>query len=169
MRIAILTETFLPKWDGVANALCHLLEHLAIRGHTSLMFAPEGAPPRYAKTPIVGLSCFAFPIYPDLKLVPPVVDVGRQLADFRPDLVHLVNPASLGLAGFRHARALGVPVVASYHTDLPGYAECYGLGLLRDPLWAYFRWIHNQADLTLCPSRFTQAELEAHEFERVKV
>jgi glycosyltransferase involved in cell wall biosynthesis len=169
MRIALFTESFLPKQDGVATTLCYLLEHLAVRGHDSLMFAPEGAPARYAQTPIVGLSGFAFPLYPELKLVPPLVDVQRQLADFEPDVVHLVNPASLGLVGLRHARAFGLPVVASYHTDIPGYAERYGLGMFRDPLWAYFRWLHNQADLNLCPSGYTRAELESHGFQRVKV
>jgi glycosyltransferase involved in cell wall biosynthesis len=169
MRIAIFTETFLPKWDGVAKTTCRLLEHLALRGCASLMFAPQGAPSRYADTPIVGLSSFAFPFYPELRLVPPVVHVEQQLADFGPDIVHLINPASLGLVGLRHSRALGVPVVASYQTDLPGYTAHYGLDLLRDPVWAYFRWLHNQADLNLCPSYFTLAELEAQSFERVKV
>jgi len=169
MRIAYFAETFLPKWDGIANTLCYLLDHLADRGHTSLMFAPQGAPARYAETPIVGLPSVAFPLYSELRLVPPVVDVERELAAFRPDLVHLVNPASLGLVGLRNARSLDLPIVASYHTDIPGYAVQYGLGLLRDPLWAYFRWVHNQADLNLCPSRFTQRELKAQGFQRVKV
>lgn len=169
MRIALFAETFLPKWDGVAHTLCELLDHLARRGHTSLMFAPAGAPARYARTPIVGLPSFPFPLYPDLKLVAPGVDVSAQLRVFRPDLVHLVNPALLGLSGLRQARALGVPIVASYHTDIPGYTTRYGLSWFREPTWAYFRWLHNQADLTLCPSRFTQAELQAQGFERVKV
>lgn len=169
MRVAIFAETFLPKWDGVANTLCHLLDHLALREVPSLMFAPEGAAPRYADTPIVGLPSFAFPLYRDLRLVPPLVNVEQVLADFQPDLVHIVNPAFLGLVGLRHARALGVPVVASYHTDLPGYAEAYGVGLLRDTLWAYFRWLHNQADLNLCPSDFTRKQLASQGFERLGV
>lgn len=169
MRLAIFTETFLPKWDGIANTLCYLLKHLAVRGHECLMFAPEGAPARYAKTQIIGLPSMTFPFYRDLKLVPPLVDVEKELAAFEPDVVHLVNLASLGLVGMRHAHDLGVPVVASYHTDLPGYARHYGMGLLEDPIWAYFRWLHNQADLNLCPSYFTKKELEAHEFERVSV
>ncbi|MFN2231024.1 MAG: hypothetical protein ACK2VA_14710 [Anaerolineae bacterium] len=45
MRIALYTETFLPKYDGVTNTLCYLLEYLAERGHASIMFAPKGAPP----------------------------------------------------------------------------------------------------------------------------
>jgi phosphatidylinositol alpha 1,6-mannosyltransferase len=169
MRLAIFTETFLPKWDGIANTLCYLLEHLAVRGHECLMFAPEGAPARYAETQIIGLPSMAFPFYRDLKLVPPLVDVEQELASFEPDIVHLVNLASLGLVGMRHAHDLGIPVVASYHTDLPGYARHYGMRLLEDPIWAYFRWLHNQADLNLCPSYFTKQELEAHEFERVDV
>ena len=169
MRIALYTETFLPKYDGVTNTLCYLLEYLAERGHASIMFAPKGAPPRYAATQIVGLTGINFPLYPELRLVPPLVGAQDELATFRPDVVLLVNPCSLGLAGLRQGRALHVPVAASYHTDLPGYAERYGFTMLRDPLWAYLRWLHNQADLNLCPSRFTQAELQEHGFERVHV
>ncbi len=123
----------------------------------------------YAGTPIVGLPAVAFPFYPDLRLVPPLVNVERRLADFRPDIVHLVNPAFLGLVGLRHARTLNVPVVASYHTDLPGYTQIYRMGWVRESVWAYFRWLHNQADLNLAPSHFTRLELEAHGFERVQV
>ena len=169
MRIAIFSETFLPKWDGVANTLCHLLRHLADRGHTAIMFAPEGAPKRFAETPIHGLSCFPCPMYPPLKLVFPQVNVVDQLREFAPDVVHLVNPALLGPVGLRHGRELDVPVVASYHTDIPGYAQHYGLGLFRETLWAYFRWMHNGADLNLCPSRFTQEELEQKGFKRLRV
>jgi glycosyltransferase involved in cell wall biosynthesis len=108
-------------------------------------------------------------MYPELRLVPPIIDVERELKAFRPDLVLLINPAVLGVAGLRHARALDVPVVASYQTDIPGYAVRYGLGLFRDPMWAYLRWLHNHADLNLCPSHFTRAELWAHGFKRVRV
>lgn len=169
MRIAIFAETFLPKWDGITNTLCHLLKYLADKGHVALMFAPEGAPRNYAGTPIVGLPAFAFPFYPDLRLASPLFNVEERLADFQPDIVHLVNPALLGLTGLRHARDLNLPIVASYHTDLPGYTHIYRMGWVRESLWAYFRWLHNQADLNLVPSHFTRMELEAHGFERVGV
>lgn len=169
MRIAIFTETFLPKWDGIANTLCYLLKHLAQCGHASIMFAPEGAPSSYAETRIIGLPCYTFPFYRDLKLVPPVFNVAEELSEFKPDVVHLVNLASLGLVGMRHARELDIPVVASYHTDLPAYARLYGMRLLEDPIWAYFRLLHNQADLNLCPSHYTKLQLESHDFERVEV
>ncbi len=169
MRIAIFSETFLPKWDGVANTVCHLLRHLERRGHASLVFAPQGAPARYAGFPVVGLPCFELPFYRDLRLVHPLVDVEEQLRYFAPDVVHVVNPALLGWVGMRHARTLQRPVVASYHTDLPGYTSVYGMGLFRETLWSYFRWIHNQADLTLCPSNYTLRQLERHGFKRLQI
>ena len=169
MRIAIFAETFLPKWDGITNTICHLLEYLDRRGHASLMFAPRGAPGEYARTPIAGLPGIRFPLYPELRLVFPTVDVRRELRAFRPDVMHVISPVSLGWAGLRHARDLGIPVVASYHTDIPGYASRYGLDALREPLWHFFRWLHNQADLTVCPSHFTQAQLARHGFQNVRV
>ncbi len=169
MRIALFTETFLPKIDGIVNTLCYLLDHLAKRGHASLLFAPEGAPSRYHKTPVIGLPGIVFPLYPELKLVPPNVDAGEQLAAFQPDLVHVVNPFAMGLVGLNAAKELQAPVIASYHTDIPGFAVRWGFGFMREPFWAYLRWLHNQADLNLCPSRVTQAEIKAQGFERTKI
>jgi phosphatidylinositol alpha 1,6-mannosyltransferase len=169
MRIALFTETFLPKTDGIVNTLCHLLDHLARRGHASLLFAPAGGPTCYAQTPVVGLSALPFPLYPEIRLVPPTVDVDARLRAFSPDLIHVVNPVSLGVAGLRHARQLGVPVAASYQTDLPGFAARWGLGLFSDLLWGYLRWVHDQADLNFCPSRFTLQELASRGFRNLRV
>ena len=52
LRIALFTEMFLPKVDGIVNTLCHLLDHLAEREHASLLFAPQSALKRYAKTAV---------------------------------------------------------------------------------------------------------------------
>jgi glycosyltransferase involved in cell wall biosynthesis len=169
MRIAFFSETFLPKIDGIVNTLCYLLDHLAARGHASLLFAPEGGPARYANTPIIGLNGIPFPLYPELKLVPPHVNVSARLSIFQPDVIHVLNPVSLGLVGLQQARQLGVPLVASYHTDVPGFAIRWGLGMFHDVLWGYFRWLHNQADLNLCPSKVTLAELKGQGFQRLKV
>lgn len=169
MRIALVTETFLPKVDGIVNTLCHLLEHLGRRGHKSMLLAPAGGPARFAETEVVGLRAVPFPLYPELRLVTPIATALRQLQAFTPDVVHVINPIWLGVAGLLRARSLGMPTIASYHTDIPGFAARWGLRIAVEPLRGYLRWIHNQADLNLCPSRATQAELEAHGFQRVKV
>ncbi|MCX8066799.1 MAG: glycosyltransferase family 1 protein [Anaerolineae bacterium] len=169
MRIALFTEVFLPKTDGVVNTLCRLLEHLARRGHRAILFAPAGGPTEYAGTPVIGLPALPLPFYPEVRLVPPLVDVRETLVAFRPDLVHVFNPVSLGLVGLYLAREMGIPVAASYQTDLPGFVQRWGMGFFSEPLWNFLRWVHEQADLNFCPSQFTLRQLERRGFRNLRV
>ena len=169
MRIALFTETFLPKVDGVVNTLCHLLDHLALRGHQSMLFAPAGGPSRYADTEVVGLPRVRMPGYPELRLALPLLSIDHHLSDFRPDLIHLVNPFSLGPAGLRFARRTGTPTIASYHTDIPGFLRRWHLGVFSPAVNAYLRALHNRADLNLTPSRETLNMLEGMGFRRLQV
>jgi glycosyltransferase involved in cell wall biosynthesis len=169
MRIAILSETFLPKVDGIANTLGHLMEYLGDKGHASILFAPKGGPTHYAQTPIVNLPAFPAPGYPELSIIYPWSDVTRHLIQFKPDIVHLVSPFGYTVGGMLAAKRLGIPTIASYHTDVPGFAARAGLGIFSGFLWNYFRWLHNQADLNLVPSNFTRQQIKARGFKRVGI
>ena len=169
MRIAYVTEVFLPKIDGITVTLTHLLEYLRERGHESIMFAPKGSIASYAGTEVIGRASVRTPFYPELLVALPLARVEKELLKFKPDLVHLVNPTSLGLAGMRAARKNGIPVVASYHTDMPGFARRWRLGFLSKPIYGYYRWMHNQANLNLTPSEFTMKQLKAQGFKRLAV
>jgi len=169
VRIAYVTEVFLPKIDGITVTLTHLLEYLRERGHESIMFAPKGSISSYAGTEVIGRLSVRTPFYPELHVALPIARVEKELLKFDPDLVHLVNPTSLGLAGMRAARKHGIPVVASYHTDMPGFARRWRLGFLAKPIYGYYRWVHNQANLNLTPSEFTMKQLKAQGFKRLAV
>lgn len=169
MRIALFTETFLPKIDGVVNTLCRLLTYLEAQGHECLLFAPSGAPPVFGKTPIVGIPGMVLPFYRELKLLSPAFPVVWRLRRFQPDVIHLVNPFSLGLLGLWAGHRLNVPVVSSYHTDLPGFIEKWGHRRIATWIEAYLRAIHNRTAMTLCPSRATQINLETKGFHRVGI
>src|SRR5690349_1216617 len=43
MRVAIITESFAPDVNGVANSVVRIAEHLVARGHSPLIIAPEPA------------------------------------------------------------------------------------------------------------------------------
>ncbi len=169
MRVAIFTETFLPKVDGIVVSLCRLLDHLEKHGHEALVFAPEGSPSAYGRYQVISYRSMQVPFYPELNVAPPWVHASFEIKKFKPDLVHLVNPISLGLAGLRVAKRYNYPVLASYHTDVPGFAEHWHLGFLSDSIYRYARWIHNRVELNVCPSKFTRNQLLEHGFERVEI
>lgn len=171
MRIAFFTETFLPKIDGIVVNLTHLLDHLQAGGHESIVFAPkqDDVPSEYAGARVIPVPAVSLPFYPELKLGRPWRVQNDVLSDFEPDLVHLVNPTSLCIAGLEIAIDQKLPTVASYHTDISGFARDWNLGFTGDTIHRYYRWIHNQCDLNLTPSEFTKRELEALGYKRIEV
>lgn len=170
MRIALVTETFLPKWDGIANTLCHLLDHLEARGHTTMLFAPDGVVSSYKNTPVVRFPSVTFPLYPSLRLAPPLfIDMRKHLREFQPDVLHVIGPIALGVEGIRRGVELGIPTLASFHTDVAGFANQWGLGFTSNFIWSHLRELHNQADATLAPSQFTKRQLEGMGFQEVGI
>ncbi|MDX2097593.1 MAG: glycosyltransferase family 1 protein [Leptolyngbyaceae cyanobacterium bins.59] len=167
MRIALFTETFLPKVDGIVTRLRHTVEQLQRSGDQVLIFSPDGGLTEYHGAKIYGVSGFPLPLYPELKLALPRPAIGDALIQFKPDIIHVVNPAVLGLAGVFYSKVLNIPLVASYHTHLPQYLQHYGLGLLEGVLWGLLRTCHNQAQLNLCTSTAMVQELAAHGIERL--
>ena len=99
------------------------------------------------------------PLYPELKLGLPGPAVSDKLEKFKPDLIHVVNPAVLGLGGIWLAKTNNIPLIASYHTHLPKYLEHYGMGMLEPLLWELLKAAHNQATLNLCTSTAMVQEL----------
>ena len=167
MRIALFTETFLPKIDGIVTRLRHTVDHLQRNGDQVLVFSPDGGLREHKGAKIHGVKGIPLPLYPELKLAIPTPQVGKALERFKPDLIHVVNPAVLGLGGIYFAKTLNIPLVASYHTHLPQYLQHYGLGSLEGLLWELLKLAHNQARLNLCTSTAMVETLETHDIERV--
>lgn len=169
MRIALFTETFLPKVDGIVTRLSHTIEHLQRNGAQVLVFAPDGGITEYKGAKVYPISGFGLPLYPELKLALPRPAIGHVLEQFSPDIIHVVNPAVLGLAGLFYGKVLKIPLVASYHTHLPQYLQHYKLEMLEGLLWNLLKTGHNQADLNLCTSTAMMQELTVHGIERVEL
>jgi glycosyltransferase involved in cell wall biosynthesis len=167
MRIALFTETFLPKVDGIVTRLRHTVEHLQRNQNQVLVICPEGGITEHKGAEIYGVTGFPLPLYPELKLALPRPAIGEVLEDFKPDIIHVVNPAVLGIAGIFYSKNLDIPLIASYHTHLPQYLQHYGLGMLEGLLWELLKMAHNQAQLNLCTSTAMVEELAAHGIERV--
>lgn len=170
MRIAIFTETFLPATDGVVTRLRYTVEEFGRLGDEVLVFAPAlGGPDNYAGAEIYRVPGVRFPHYPQIRLSPPHPGVARALKQFRPDVVHAVNPIVLGLGGVYLARRYKMPLVCSYHTNVATYARYYRLGLFVNFARNATRFVHNLAQVNLCTSMTTKEYLLEEGIKRVRV
>jgi glycosyltransferase involved in cell wall biosynthesis len=151
VRIVFVSETYLPKVDGVVTRLVHTLDALEDLGHEVLVLAPPRAPQRGGSVHVVAARGLPFPWYPELTFALPSASLGREAVAFAPDVVHVINPVFFGSWGAWWARRHAVPLVASFHTD-PKVVQRLGLGWVRRPLEVLDREVHNLADLSLATS-----------------
>ena len=158
MRVAIVAESFLPNVNGVSNSVLRVLEHLNRTDHDSIVIAPDSprreqrAAIEHDGAPVHRMPSRMFPKITSLPLGVPRPRMVSILRSFDPNVVHLASPALLGYGGLQAARLLGVPTVAVFQTDVPGFAKSYGMGVASRVAWAWFRHLHRQADRTLAPS-----------------
>ena len=200
MRVAIVTESFLPNVNGVTNSVLRVLEYARRHGHDCLVVAPSGnvglwqgaadalrahplvsgfsaifggpdamAPERdhHLGFPVHRVTAVRVPVVSSLPVGAPSPSVYNALRDFAPDVVHLASPFVLGAAGAAAARALDVPTVAVYQTDVAGFANSYGMGVMGDAAWAWTRAIHLTCDRTLAPSTAAMDDLAGHGIPRL--
>ena len=167
VRIAIVTESFLPQINGVTNSVLRVCEQLQARGHEALVIAPGPGPTSYAGATVVRTPSLPLPGYRDFRLARPWAGMSSALDAFAPDVVHLASPAVLGAQAAFSARRLGLPVVAVYQTDLAGFAGRYGLRGTERAVWDWLRRVHGLARRTLAPSRHAVLELRRNGVERV--
>lgn len=160
LRVLVVSESFLPQINGVTNSVRRVLEHLAAEGHTAELVAPTG-PASYAGFPLTHARGAALPFYRDFRIG---LETRRRLRAvmlrFRPDVVHIASPATLGFQAARAAEELGIPTVAIYQTDMVGFAERYEMAGGVRLMTTLTRRIHTTVDRTLAPSSASLSQLE---------
>ena len=162
MRIALVTESFLPTVNGVSRSVASVVEQLERRGHDTLIVAPGPGPERYGTTPVCRTPSVPLPWASDFPLGVPTERLRQALVRFAPDVLHLASPIVLGARAAALAEELGLPSVAVYQTDVAGFAALHGLGSTQGVLWRWLRRIHNSCERTLAPSRAAVADLRRH-------
>lgn len=153
MRIALFTEVFLPKIDGIVTRVTRTLDQLAELGHEVLIFAPGTAPASYSGFEVVRTPSVPFwPIYPEIQVGIPTPGMFRRLKEFNPDVVHVVNPMWLAGAAALAADRMGLPILGSFHTDVPEYTVRLGARWLAGPSKWGIRQFHGKAQVNLVTS-----------------
>jgi len=87
--------------------LRHTIEHLQRNGDQVLIVAPDGGISDYKGARVYGVSGFPCRCIRVETHCPEAI--GQALEEFQPDIIHVVNPAVLGLAGLFYNKVLNIP------------------------------------------------------------
>ena len=174
VKIAIVTETFPPEVNGVAMTFGVIARELGRRGHAVTVYRPRRddlppAPPtpEYEQVPMPGVP---IPRYPQLRLgLPAPIRLRRRWSADRPDLVHVATEGPLGATAISAARALGIPVTSSFHTNFHRYTSHYGFAPLQRAVLAWLRHVHNRTQRTFVPTAELCGELTGAGFRNLGI
>lgn len=163
MRILYVTETFLPKIDGVVTRLTYTIQSLHAMGHRTMVIAPDGGVTEYDGAEVLGVPYVRLPFYKDFKVGLPQSQIKKKIEEFAPDIVHLLSPFILGSSVLRYALKRGLPVVTSNHLHVSKYIDYYNVHFAAGIFWRTVKNSNEKADLALCPSREMIDELQQHD------
>ncbi len=129
-RVAFFPDSF-HEVNGVAHTARHFAAWAERTGRPFLCVrAGSGAPRSSVEGSLHTLELprgpASFALDKDLEYDPLFVrhasTIFRAVRAFKPDLVHITGPSELGMLGAALAHRLGVPLVASWHTNVHEYA-----------------------------------------------
>jgi glycosyltransferase involved in cell wall biosynthesis len=177
LKLVLVTETYAPEINGVAMTLGRLVDGLAARGHHLTIIRPRQRHESPRHTTTQRLACrhvrlpgFPMPGYPQLRIGFPARWRLQQLWSLnRPDLVHVATEGPLGASAITAARALGLPVTSSFHTNFDQYTRDYRLGWIKPVVAAWLRRVHNRTLRTFVPTRDIHARLAADGYGNLRI
>ena len=155
MRIAIITDTFLPKIDGIAISINNFCRVLGERGHQFQIFCPKYEADNFTHigehTEVFRFSNFSLPSYADVKIaIPGPNKIRKAFKAFQPDIIHLHTPGVLGQYAITLSMMYGLPLIGTYHTlvsEQNMYIHPYRLFKI-DKLIGFLRSSDKKKDIT---------------------
>ena len=173
-RLALVTETYAPEINGVANTLKYLVDGMQSRVEQLQLILPvkDGKPDTKvegARTTVT-VKGYPLPKYSDLQFGAPafrsILNLWRQQP---PSVVYIATEGPLGWAANFIAQRMGIPVVSGFHTNFQAYSNYYGLGILEKLTTLYLRGFHNKTQKTLVPTLEQRNFLRDKGFENVEI
>jgi len=160
MNICLVTDTYLPRVNGVVQSIRTFAREFRNQGHRVFIMAPKF--PEYQDEE---QDIWRFPSHyiffdPEDRIGNPFLaesrELLRRLSEMKIDIIHTQTPFTLGMTALYWARTFKVPVVHTYHTLFEAYVHHYirfvpefvGRGLAA----SVSKWYCNHHDLTIVPS-----------------
>jgi glycosyltransferase involved in cell wall biosynthesis len=166
MRIAFLTDSFLPYVSGVSQSVYRFATGLSLNEHEVQVFAP-----RYQQI-LPKTYLFEVARYPAKTLKnyngfgmtwPFDRSLDQKLFEFKPQVIHVHSPFQMGLKALFFKKVLKVPMVFTLHTLFDEYLHFVPLipqKLSWKILKIYLSWFCQQCDLIIAPTQEAAAKVK---------
>jgi glycosyltransferase involved in cell wall biosynthesis/predicted metal-dependent phosphoesterase TrpH len=150
-RVALLADGI-----GSTHGVTRTIQEIRQRGVTGFEIEVVGTDPEVDRR-LPAVAEIDVPFYPGLRIgipsLPAAVQTLAGLNGGRFDVIHVCSPGPAGIAGALLARALGLPLVGSYHTELTAYADVRsGQRSLTQAMHMAVGAFYNACDVVLSPS-----------------
>jgi glycosyltransferase involved in cell wall biosynthesis/predicted metal-dependent phosphoesterase TrpH len=148
LRIAILADGI-----GSTHGVSRTIEEIRQRGVPGFEIEVVGTDPEVDRR-LSAVAEFDVPFYPGLRIgVPSLSAAVQTLTEGAFDAIHVCSPGPSGVAGALLGRALGLPLIGSYHTELTAYAQLRsGQQRVAEAMEMAVGAFYNACDLVLSPS-----------------
>ena len=148
MKVALVTDAWHPQVNGVVRTLDTVIGLLRERGHEIMVISPD----QYRSIPA--------PSYPEIRLAFARAEtIGRQIAAFGADAVHLATEGPLCIQARRWCRRKGYPFTTAYHTQFPEYLA-KRTKLPPRLFWPYIHWFHRRSEAIMVSTDSVRSQLQ---------
>ena len=149
MKLALVTDAWLPQVNGVVTTLVELARHLRAAGHEVLVISPD----QFDTRPCPGYAGIDLVIAPRRRLT-------EKLDAFQPDAIHLATEGPLGWAGRRYCLRRGLAFTTAFHTKFP---EIVNAAIKVPVSWGYalMRHFHRPSSGVMVPTPSVLAMLQS--------
>ncbi|HUF39248.1 MAG TPA: glycosyltransferase [Anaerolineales bacterium] len=172
MRIAFINQAYPPMVSGVSFFMEYLAQGMVKRGHDVLVIAASeigsAKHTRQERLEIVRLRSSPNPLRANHHYVSWAYRrVLRNLMEFKPDVIHLHDSSTIGLAGVLAGKKLGIPTALTAH-QLPWFVASYMPNLpslkvrVERVLWDYVRWLGANVQALISPTETIADTIEQY-------
>ena len=168
LHIALFSGNYNYVKDGANQALNRLVGRIEARGMKARVYSPVGAKPAFRHTgTLVPVPSVPIPGRGEYRMALGLpLAVQRDLARFRPDIVHLSAPDWLGHSAKKWAGKRHIPTVASVHTRFETYFDYYRMGFIRRGAEQLLRNFYGDLAEIYAPSESMAEVLRAEHYSR---
>lgn len=156
MKIALVTDAWLPQVNGVVTTLLELRDGLIERGHAPTLIEPST------------FRRFPCPGYREIELAwRPGRQVAERLDAQAWDAIHIATEGSLGSAARAHCLKRGWAFTTAFHTRFPDILA-RALHLPESWGYAWFRRFHAPSSGVMVPTEGMLGILSRHGFRHLR-